>query len=337
MKALMLKDTGGIDSLGFVDLPDPKPGPREVLVRVKASTLNYRDVLLLDGGYGTQQKRADLILGGDGVGEVVALGRDVRRFRVADRVVGNLYQKWLAGEPTAEKLTDDLGRTVDGMWCDLRVFSEDSLASAPDHLSDVEAATLPIAGLTAWSAVITQGKAAPGHAVLVQGSGGVSLFALQFAKLAGARVIATSSSDEKLRRLDELGADHLINYRSRPDWGDTVREMTGGRGVDNVVEVAGGDSMKQSLRAVRVGGTISVVGVLAGAVHDLVLPRIIVRHVHLAPITVGSREGLEAMILAVGESRLKPVVDRVFRLAEIRDAIAYLASPDRFGKVCLTI
>ena len=337
MKAWILRETSGLDSLHLVDLPDPVLGPGQVLVRITASTLNYRDVLLLEGGYGSLQKRSDLIPGGDGAGEVVALGPGVTRFDIGVRVIGNLYQDWISGRPTEERLRADLGRTVDGMWCEYRAFPESGLVPAPDHLSDIEAATLPIAGLTSWSAVIAQGQTVPGDTVLVQGSGGVSLFSLQFAKYAGARVIATSSSDEKLQRLGELGADHLINYRQDAEWGNTVREITGGLGVDNVIEVAGGDSMRQSFRALRVGGTISVIGVLAGAVHELSLPRVVMRNARLEGITVGNREGLEAMVRAMSSSQLKPVVDRVYPFEGIKAAIEHLGSPDLFGKVCISI
>ena len=337
MKAWVLRKTSGLDGLHLVDLPDPEPGPGELLVRVAASTLNYRDVLLLEGGYGSQQKRSDLIPGGDGAGEVVALGADVTRFDVGNRVVGNLYQDWLSGRPTEETLKVDLGRTVDGMWCEYRVFAESGLVAVPDHLSDVEAATLPIAGLTSWSAVVTQGRTVPGDTVLVQGSGGVSLFALQFAKLAGAHIIATSSSDEKLQRLGELGADHLINYRQDAEWGNTVREITGGLGVDNVIVVAGGESMRQSFRALRVGGTISVIGVLAGPVHELSLARVVMRNAHLEGITVGNREGLETMVRAIASSQFKPVIDRVYPFDEIKAAVERVSSPELFGKVCVTI
>ena len=288
MKAVILTALG-MDNLKLLERPDPQPGPAEVLVRIKAAALNYRDLVVVDGGYGSQQRTADLIPLSDGAGEIAAVGDGVTGFKPGDRVVANFFQNWLAGGPTVEKLASSLGGRIDGVLCEYRVFPEAGVLHTPTQLSDIEAAALPCAGLTAWSAVISQGEVGPGDRVVVQGTGGVSIFALQFAKMAGAEVIATSSSDEKLEKVRALGADHVINYRTTPEWGKAVREMTDGAGVDHVVEVGGADTLRQSIRAVRVGGRISLIGVLSGAKHELMLPWIVTQNVRLQGVTVGSR------------------------------------------------
>ena len=337
MRVVLLAATGGVDSLIFADRPEPEPGPREVLVRIRAASLNYRDLMVLRGRYGSRQRTADLIPASDGAGEVVALGPGVTRFAVGDRVITNFFQRWIAGEASEDKLDSDMGRKWDGVLAELKVFDEEGLVRTLPDLTDIEAAALPCAGLTAWSAIVTLGHVAPGEVVLTQGTGGVSLFAVQFAKLAGAEIIATSSSDDKLARLAELGADHLINYRTNDEWGQTARELNGGRGVDHVVDIGGADSLKQSLRAVRPGGTISVIGVVSGPSYDLLIPLIGSRNVRLQGVTVGAREGLEAMLKAMAQARLKPVIDRVFPLAEVRAAYEHLASGEHVGKVCIEI
>ena len=337
MRVVLLAATGGVDSLIFADRPEPEPGPREVLVRIRAASLNYRDLMVLRGRYGSRQRTADLIPVSDAAGEVVALGPGVTRFAVGDRVITNFFQRWIAGEASEDKLDSDMGRKWDGVLAELKVFDEEGLVRTLPDLTDIEAAALPCAGLTAWSAIVTLGHVAPGEVVLTQGTGGVSLFAVQFAKLAGAEIIATSSSDDKLTRLAELGADHLINYRTNDEWGQTARELNGGRGVDHVVDIGGAASLKQSIRAVRPGGTISVIGVVSGPSYDLLIPLIGSRNVRLQGVTVGSREGLEAMLKAMAQTRLKPVIDRVFPLAEVRAAYEHLASAQHVGKVCIEI
>ena len=335
MRVVLLKDTGGVESLTLAERPEPAPGPHEVLVRIRAASLNYRDLVVLRGGYGSRQRTADLIPVSDAAGDVVAMGPGVTRFAVGDRVLTCFFQRWIAGEASEDKLDSDMGRKWDGVLAELKVFGEQGLVLMPPDLTPIEAAALPCAGLTAWSAIVTLGHVAPGEVVLTQGTGGVSLFAVQFAKLAGAEVIATSSRDGKLARLAELGADHLINYRTDDEWGQTARELTGGRGVDHVVDIGGAASLKQSLRAVRPGGTISVIGVVSGPSYDLLIPLIGSRNVRLQGVTVGAREGLEAMLKAMAQARLKPVVDKVFPLAEVRAAYEHLASGEHVGKVCI--
>ena len=337
MRAAILSKVG-IDNLSVVDLPDPEPGPGEVLVRVRAATLNYRDLLTVEGGYGSLQRTENLIPVSDGAGDVVAVGAGVTRFATGDRVVANFFQKWLSGEPDEAKLRSGLGGQIDGMACELRVLPEYGLCHTPSHLTDAEAAALPCAGLTAWSAVFDQGGVKPGDLVLTQGSGGVSAFALQFAKLAGAEVISTSSSDEKLQRLRTLGSDHLINYVDTPEWARPAREISGGRGLDLVVEVGGAGTLEQSIKAVRLGGAVMLIGVLSGANHEFRLPLVVTRKIRLEGVTCGSREQFEAMLRAVDQNGLKPALDdQRFSLDELPAALTRLREGRHFGKVVVEI
>jgi len=338
MKAMVLKTATGTGALELRDLPDPEPGPGEVLVRMRASSLNFRDILILNGGYRKQQKSEDLIPLSDGAGEVVALGPGVTAFAVGDRVTANFCPDWIGGEPDRRNLDTRPGKSEDGMLAELKTFPAHVLVKTPDHLSDAEAAALPCAGLTAWSAIVTLGRVEPGDLVLTQGTGGVSLFALQFAKLAGAEIIVTSSNDDKLARAKELGADHLINYVDNPDWGRSALEISDGRGVDHVIELGGTQTLKQSLMAVRPGGTVSMIGVLSGATFgDILLPFVVSRQVRMQGVTVGSRQGLEAMCRAMAVHGTKPVIDSVYPMAETAAAVAHLESGSHFGKVCIEI
>jgi len=327
----------GIEHLHIVERPESQPGAGEVLVRIRAASLNYRDNLVVVGGYGGRQKQEKLIPLSDGAGEIAALGPGVSRWKVGERVVASLFPDWISGSISEGKIKRQLGGTIDGCACEYRVFPEHTLLRTPSHLSDVEAATLPCAALTAWSAVASQGHVGPGDVVLTQGAGGVSIFALQFAQLAGASVIATSSSADRLARLADLGARHLINYREDPEWGRTARAETGGRGVDHVVEVGGGGTLKQSIRAVRVGGTISMIGVLSKAAPDFNPALVVMQNIRLQGVTVGSREQFERMLAAIELHRLRPIVDRVFPLAELRQALDYLGTGRQFGKICVEI
>lgn len=335
MKAVTLADFG-LEALTLTERPQPEPGPGEVLVRVRAASLNYRDLLVAQGLYGGKP-RFPLVPLSDAAGEVAALGPGVSRFQPGQRVTANFFQGWLSGEPSAEKFGTSLGARNDGVLAEYRCFPEDGLVATPGHLDDAGAASLPCAGLTAWSAVIGQGAVKPGEVVLVQGTGGVSLFALQFAKMAGAEVIATSSSDEKLARAAALGADYGINYRSTPEWGKAARALLGGRGVDHIVEVGGAGTLNQSIRTVREGGTISMIGVLSGPAHEFTIPLVVMRNIRLQGVTVGSREAMEAMLRAVALRRMQPVVDRVFPLAEARAAYEHLAAGRHFGKVVIAL
>ena len=337
MKAIVETALGGPENLRLVDRPDPVPGHGQVLVRLRAASLNYRDTLILKGGYGTRQLKENFVPLSDGAGEVVALGPGATRFKTGDRVTVSFFQHWLSGAPDEAVLDSDTGRNANGVLCELRAFDEDGLVLTPDYLTDVEAASLPCAALTAWSALISEGHISPADTVLVQGTGGVSLFALQFAKMTGAGVVATSSSDAKLERVRAMGADHGINYVTEPEWGKAALAWTRGRGVDHVVEVGGAGTIKQSIRAVRPGGMITLIGVLAGARSDFLLPLVGSRHVRVQGIAVGTREGMEAMLRAMARHAMKPVIDSVFPMADARAAYDHLAAGRHFGKVCLSI
>jgi NADPH:quinone reductase-like Zn-dependent oxidoreductase len=255
--------------------------------------------------------------------------------KVGDRACPCFHQDWIAGSPDLERLTRTLGGPVDGTMADLMCLPESGIVRAPAHLTDEEAATLPCAALTAWSALVTYDSLGPGSRVLVQGTGGVALFATQFAKLFGAHVTVISSSDAKLARAKTLGADIGVNYTTTPEWSKAGREITGGRGFDHIVELGGEKTLPQSLRAIRPGGTLSMIGVLSGSSLAAPLGLVVTRHVRLQGITVGHRDSFEAMVRALDQHKLKPMIDRVFEFAELKDAMAYLKSGAHYGKVCI--
>jgi NADPH:quinone reductase-like Zn-dependent oxidoreductase len=335
MKAIELQNGFGIDNLKVVEQPDPQPGHGQVLVRLKAWSLNYRDLMMVKGQYNPRLKFPFVPLS-DGAGEVAAVGPGVSRVKVGDRVAGCFLQGWVAGELTEAMGRTGLGGGGPGMLAESVVLHEDGVVHVPAHLSFEEAATLPCAALTAWHALISAGGLIADETLLIQGTGGVSLFALQFAKMQGARVIATSSSDTKLQRVRELGASDGINYKTTPEWQDRARELTGGVGVDHVVEVGGAGTFNRSLKAVRTGGRISLIGVLAGPGEVNLMP-VLMKAVCVQGIFVGSREMFEAMNRAVALHKMRPVIDRVFGFPEIREALRYLESGSHFGKVCLRI
>jgi alcohol dehydrogenase len=336
MKAMVMEALG-VENLRLIDLPDPSPGPGQVLVRLRAASLNFRDVLALRGGYGSRQKSAGLIPLSDGAGEVVEVGSGVRRFKVGDRVVNTFFPGWLAGEPDERFLQQDLGGVEDGVACELRVFAEDALVPIPAGMGFVQAASLPCAAVTAWNAVRAQGDVGPGQTVLTQGSGGVAIFALQFARAAGAEVIALSSTGERLDRLQGLGAGSGINYRDDPEWGKTVRQRTRGRGVDLVVETAGAATLKQSIRATRLGGMIAMIGMVSGPTTELNLPLVAMGSLRIHGVAVGSRQHLEQVLAACAVNGIEPVIDCVLPLADLAQAVRHVAGGTQFGKVCIEI
>jgi len=338
MKAVVIRRPEGPDGLEIVTLPDPVPGPDEILVRMAAASINYRDLLISSGAYRSRQKAEDLIPLSDGVGEVVSVGAAVSEFKIGDRVSSLFFRDWTGGEPDNLTIESDWGRDTDGMLCTHKTFKPHNVVKVPDYLSDIEAASLPCAALTAWNALVGDVPSKPGDTVLIQGTGGVALFALQFARMIGAEVIATSSSDEKLERVRELGADHLINYANNPEWGKQALEITGGRGVDNVMELGGKETLKQSLIAVRPGGTLSMIGVLSGATFgNALLPFVVSRKVRMQGVTVGSRADMQSMLRAMAAHHIKPVIDRVFPFKASADAFRHLKSGAHFGKVCIEI
>ncbi|MBM3995047.1 MAG: NAD(P)-dependent alcohol dehydrogenase [Planctomycetes bacterium] len=325
----------GIDNLQIIDRPEPKPGFGQVLLKMKAWSLNYRDLLVTKGLYNPKLKLPFVPLS-DGVGEVIGVGEGVTRVKVGERVAGCFMSRWLAGDLTDIGASSGLGGAIEGVAAEQVVLHEDAVVKFPAHLSDEEAATLPCAAVTAWSALVTQGKLKAGDTVLVQGTGGVSIFALQFAKMLGARVIATSSSNAKLDRVKKMGASDGVNYKETPAWETKVRELTGGQGVDHIVEVGGAGTFNQSMKAVRLGGTVSLIGVLAGK-GDVNLMPVLMKSVRVQGIFVGSREMFEAMNRALALHQMKPIIDRVFEFKDIKTALGHMESGAHFGKICVQL
>lgn len=333
MHVYELRNRTGLKALTLTERNDPQPGAEQVLVSMRAVSLNYRDLLVIDNHL-YPNARLPLIPLSDGVGEVVAVGENVTRVKLGDRVAGIFDQNGLLGDLPKQSLT--LGGDMDGVLAQYVVLHQDGVVRVPEHLTDEEAATLPCAAVTAWNALMVQGALQPGATVLVQGTGGVSLFALQFARLAGARVIVTSSSDEKLERARRLGADEAINYKRTPDWDNEVLKLTDGKGVDYVVEVGGAGTLLRSLNAVRAGGQISLIGLLSGISTELFIPTILVKQIRVQGIYVGSRWAFERMNSAIDLHKLKPVVDRVFPFEEALESFRYMEKGgSHMGKICI--
>jgi NADPH:quinone reductase-like Zn-dependent oxidoreductase len=337
MRAYELRGIGA-DTLTLVDLETPRPGPGEVRVRVRAVSLNYRDLMVAAGTYalGGPPKRP-LVPLSDGAGEVAALGPGVTGLAVGDRVAGNFHPRWIDGpfDPAQRPLA--LGGVVDGVLAEEVVLQANATVRFPAHLSFEEAATLPCAGVTAWHGLMELGGLKAGETVLAMGTGGVSVFALQLAKIAGASVILTSSHDEKLARAKGLGADALVNYRNVPDWDGAARALTGGRGVDHILEVGGATTLATSLAALRDGGHLTLVGLLGGARADAAAAAANARGIRVDSVFVGSVRHFEALNAAVARTRLRPVVDRVFPFEQARDAYAHLQRGAHFGKIVVTV
>jgi len=335
MKVYQVQPGAGLDGLSIDERPEPTPAPRQVLMKVKAVSLNDRDLLILKGLYPGVTK--PVVPVSDGMGEVVALGEGVTRVKVGDRVIGTFFQRWIDGPTSLAKRDVALGGTCDGLLAEYALLDAEGLVLAPDHLSEEEASCLPCAGVTAWRGLTGGAGFLPGETVLVQGTGGVSLFAAQFAKAAGGRVIITSSSDEKLDKARTLGADAGINYRTRPDWDMRVLELTGGVGVDRVIEVGGAGTLARSINAVRDEGQISLIGVLAGWAQEVGVAPLIAKNVHIQGFTVGSRAAFEDMNQAITVSKVRPIIDRTFTFSEARNALAYLESGGHFGKIVIRV
>ena len=335
MKVFQIQDDWGIDNLKLATRPDPRPGPGQALLRMRAASLNYRDLFTLNRGYGSFTGTLPLVPLSDGVGEVLETGPGVTRVKAGDRVCPCFMQNWISGEPDLERLTGTLGGPVDGAAEEFMCLPEGGVVKVPAYLSHEEAAALPCAALTAWSALVTYGSVKPADKVLVQGTGGVALFALQIAKLLGCHVTVISSSDEKIAKAKALGADAAVNYARTPEWARETRDITGGRGYDQIIELGGEKTLPQSLRCIRPGGTLSMIGVLSGGMLAAQLGLVVTRQVRLQGITVGHRDGFEALMRALELHRLKPVVDRVFPFDELKAALAYLKSGAHFGKICI--
>lgn len=324
----------GIDNLEFIDAPEPKTGPAEVLIRVHAVSLNYRDLMITLGRYNPNMALPRIPVS-DGVGEIVAIGEDVTEVKAGQRVAGIFMQNWLDGAGTAQKHRGALGGDIDGMLAEYVVLPESGVVPIPDHLSWEEAATLPCAAVTAWNAVVHAGRIKTGDTVVIQGTGGVSIFALQFAKALGARVLGTSSSDEKLRRASKLGLDEGVNYKQTPDWAKWVLEQTNGEGADLVVEVGGAGTFAQSLKAVRVGGTVAQIGVLSQTDEPLNIVPILHKQIHIQGIYVGSRANFREMNKAITQTNLKPIVDEVFAFDQAKAALRRMEAGKHFGKLVI--
>lgn len=327
----------GIDALKLIETETPKPKADEVLVKMTAVSLNFRDLLVVKGVEHWKPANPRIPVS-DGVGEVVAVGENVSRLSLGDRVAGIFLPLWLDGELTPEKYVLPLGgAAADGVLAEFVIFREKSVVKIPQNLTDEEAATLPVAAITAWHAVARRSRVQRGETVLIQGTGGVSLFALQFVRALGGKPIVTSSSDEKLEKAKELGAHGAINYKTSPHWDEKVLELTGGKGVDHVIEVVGGENLNRSLNAVKLGGSISFIGLLAGWSAPINTYQFVSKNVEIHGIETGSREFFEEMNDFIEQNQISPVIDKIFEFNEVKAALKYLESGSHFGKVVVKI
>ena len=336
MKAYEIEQFG-IDELRMVDRDEPSPDPGEVLVRLHAASLNYRDLMVVTGSYNPRMKVPAIPLS-DGAGEIVALGEGVTKWKVGDGIMPIFAQRWFDGDPSDEKRKTSLGAGAqwDGVLREFGAFGEDSIVRIPEHLSYEEAATLPCSALTAWNALFESGNLKPGKTVLTLGTGGVSIFAVQFTKMAGARVFATSGSKEKIEKLSEFRVDGTVNYKDVEDWDKAAIEFTGKIGVDHVVEVGGAGTLPRSINATRIGGHVAMIGALTGAAGFNPVT-VFMKSIRLQGIFTGSRRMFEDMNRAIEANKLKPVIDRVFEFDEAGEALRHMESGSHFGKIVIKI
>lgn len=335
MRLYRLPRATGIDSLTMTEAEIPTPGRGQVLVRMRAASLNYRDLMIVNGRAARGAPPANLVPLSDGSGEVVSLGRDVTRVKVGDRVAGCFMQSWIGGPIGQDDAASSLGGAIDGVLAEYCLFDQNGLVHLPAHLTYEQGATLPCAGVTAWNALFNGQTMFPGDSVLVLGTGGVSVFAMQLAVSAGLTVVSTSSSDAKLATMQRLGATHLVNYRQHPEWQDQVVALTNG-GVARVVEVGGPGTLPRSIMAARQGGEIGMIGALTtgGEINPVTAMR---KGLILRGIYVGSRQMFEAMNRAIAAHRIEPVVDRVFEFEDAAGAYRHQASQIHLGKVVIRI
>jgi NADPH:quinone reductase-like Zn-dependent oxidoreductase len=336
MRRYQLGKLGNLDALKVVEAEEPRPGPGQVVVRMRACALNHRDLNIISGTYTSVAIKPGAIPVSDGAGEVVAVGQGVTRWKAGDRVAPIFVQRWLGGDLLPEYMPSALGGPSDGVLAEQIVLPEEGLVRIPSHMSFEQAATLPCAAVTAWNALLVRGALTPGQTLVTLGTGGVSLFAAQIALMSGARVIATTGSDEKITRLKALGIADVINYRTVPEWDARIRELTGGRGADLVVEVGGPGSLARSIGAIRYCGHVSVVGTLAGKA-TIDPGALFAKRASMCGIQVGSRDMFEAMNRAMEFRKLEPLIDRVFDFNDARAAYEHLASGKHFGKVVIRI
>jgi NADPH:quinone reductase-like Zn-dependent oxidoreductase len=334
MKVAAVTAPGGLDKITIEDRPVPTAGAGDVLVRVLASSLNFHDFAVAGGMIKVADGRIPM---SDGACEVVAVGDGVTAFKTGDQALSTFFPNWPAGKPSLARLTGVPGDHVDGFAAEFVAMPASAFTRLPKGWSAAQAATLPCAALTAWRALMVEARIKPGDVVVTQGTGGVSIFALQFAKAAGATVIATSSSDEKLERLRALGADHLINYKSAPKWGRAAFDLTNGQGVDAVVEIGGPGTINQSIQACGIGGHITLIGVLTGVSGEISTALAMSKNITIKGVTVGSRQDQEDMIAAIEANGVLPVIDSTYPLADLSAAFAHQLSQKHFGKICLEI
>jgi NADPH:quinone reductase-like Zn-dependent oxidoreductase len=336
VKTVRLTETGSYDGLALLDEAVPTPGPTDVLIRVHAASLNFRDTIIAKGTYPGPLKDRPVPLS-DGAGEVVAVGREVSRIAVGDRVTANCHVHWIAGSLLPEYRNHSVGMTLDGMLSEYALLHENAILRIPDYLSYVEAASLPCAAVSAWTALHVAEPLRPGQTVLVQGTGGVALFGLQIARTFGARVLAITSSELKAQKLRKLGADEVVNYNEFPDWSKQILEITDGRGVDKVVEIGGEATIQQSAACTRIGGEIGLVGFVSGFGGGLAPIAIMSRALQLKGVSVGPRQNFEALLAAMAVSETRPVIDSVYPFTDYKDAYRHLESGSHVGKVAIEL
>ena len=334
MKQIQLSKPGGLDNLKVIEADNPSLNSDEVLLKVSASSLNYHDLMVALGLIPTEDKRVPL---SDAAGEIVEIGNEVTKWKSGDHVMSMCFPNWVSGAPKYELLSF-IGDNQDGYATEYIAIPETALTKIPNNLNLKEAATLPCAGLTAWRALVDEGKLKAGESVLVQGTGGVSVFALQLAKTYGATVIATSSSEEKLERLKALGADHLINYKTHPEWGKEVLKLTNNEGVDHVVEVGGAGTFSESVRCTKLAGHIALIGVLSGpSVSEIILPRIFLKQIRLSGIAMANQDSQIAMVDYLEKNEIKPEISDSFELEDLAAAFQHQIDNKHFGKISIDI
>jgi NADPH:quinone reductase-like Zn-dependent oxidoreductase len=331
-KAIYVSAGGGFKTVTSEQLKVSKPELNEITVRLHANSLNYHDYAVVSGLWAPSERRIPMA---DGAGVVIEIGDNVTEFKVGDHVVTTFFPTWINGEPSVDGFSTVPGDGIDGYARQYVTSSSNSFTMAPKGWSHIEASTLTTAALTAWRALMCFNTIKAGDSVLLQGTGGVSIFALQFAKMVGCKVIATSSSEHKMQRLTDMGADHVINYKTEANWGERAKQLNGGVGVDHVVEIGGGQTLEQSLAAVRVGGQISLIGILSGQTCEINIVKAFIQQVRLQGVLVGSRSQQQQMIEAIETHQIKPIIDKVFSLDDMVAAFEYQESNRHFGKICL--